>query len=108
MCVNVHGCPVCKQIDKSADLLSLVEVWLFAIRVECPVAERVPGCRKSSSLRVLRSPGDLQLTASPRDVAHKTRQAQIGPVLEDWVGQSLVLQRCHGIREYNRGGFLKR
>ena len=35
-------------------------------------------------------------------------QKQLQPVLEEWVGRPLVLQRCHGIREYRRGGFLKR
>eukprot|EP01051_Picozoa_sp_SAG22_P010935 SAG22_NODE_1015_length_6025_cov_3.431320_6_plen_705_part_00 len=35
-------------------------------------------------------------------------QQRIQPVLERWVGRALVLQRCHGIRECHRGGFLKR
>jgi hypothetical protein len=36
-------------------------------------------------------------------------QSSLQPVLEEWVGgQALVMQRCHGLREYTRGGALDR
>ena len=35
-------------------------------------------------------------------------KTHLQPVLEKWVGRPLILQRCHGIREYRRGGLLKR
>ena len=39
----------------------------------------------------------------------KSVELQLRPVLEAWVNDMpLVLQRCHGIREYTTGGYLKR
>ena len=35
-------------------------------------------------------------------------QTSIQPILEAWSGVPLVLQRCHGLREYRRGGALER
>ena len=35
-------------------------------------------------------------------------ESALRPVLEAWVGRPLTLQRCHGVREYRREGYLKR
>ena len=46
---------------------------------------------------------------APGGVLLQSVERQLRPVLEAWVANvPLVLQRCHGIREYTEGGYLKR